>query len=257
MGRRAVAATLVSLLVFTTMLGADGAVYSSESSSLGSAVLATVQLRERDYGGLLVGLSAFRSLAEAQSYLNSNTFDCSSPQAYLDLIAGRQQYAGASEGIAYSTVTSWAYSSEPAGENGSAYVPGFSGYQNGALNLEVTTSVEESYNDGLPSYSFQTVGTVHLQVPLDAIISGCVAALSDLGAALSSLTGCNSSAVAAALNLADSSFLLLDTYVLGASASPLPTGCLVDYWVATTVLGLGGVSGAFQWSVRGEGSLAT
>jgi hypothetical protein len=78
----------------------------------------------------------------------------------------------------------------------------------------------------------------------------------DLSAALSSLEYCNSSGVGTALARADSTYPILDSSSVGASATLQPSGCSVDYWVTTTETGLEGVSGPFQLTVVGEGSLS-
>jgi len=254
MGRRAVAATLISFVIFTSLFVANSALYSSENSSLGAAVLSAIQVRESAYGGTLTGLSVFASLAEAQGYLQSNPLDCTSPQPYLGSMSGSARDSGADEGISYTADASWSYSPTPPPGGGSEYVAQFSGYEAGDLNMEVGTSVEESYNGGLPSYSFQTTEAAHLPVPLASIVSLCLAALSDLHDALSQLQYCNSTGVDGALGAAASGYALLATYSPGATATPGPSGCSVDYGITTTESGLEGVSGPFQMTVVGEGS---
>jgi hypothetical protein len=258
LGRRAVAATLVAFVIFTSLLLANSAIYSADNSGLGAAVLSTAQVRERVYGTILTGLAAYDSLAVTQDYLQSNPLDCSSPQPYLDSIAGSQQEKGTDGGITYTTDASWTYLQVPVTEAGSALLSRYGGYSAGDMNLEVTTLVDESYDGGLPSYSIQNSETVHLPVPIVSTISLCLTALSDLRGALSSLSHCNSSAVDAALALAESSYPVLGSFTVGASASSLSSGgCSVDYWVTTTLGGLEGVSGTFQWTVQGAGSLST
>ncbi|MGA2198428.1 MAG: hypothetical protein ABSG45_00670 [Nitrososphaerales archaeon] len=254
MGRRAVAATLVSVVVFTSLLLANSALYSAENSAVSAAVLTSEQVRENAYAGILLGLSTYDSLAAVQGYLHSNPLDCSSPGHYLDALAGSQRATGTDEGISYITDTSWAYASAPPAGTGSAFLPGFSSYEAGELNLEVTTSLDESYDSGLPSYSVQTAETVHLSVPLTYMISDCLAALAELRGALSALPYCNSTGVESALELAESSDPHLESFSVGASATPLSPGCAVEYRVTTTLSGLQGVSGAFQWTVLGEGA---
>ncbi|MDA4114328.1 MAG: hypothetical protein OK474_09800 [Thaumarchaeota archaeon] len=258
MGRRAVAATLVSFLVFTSLLLANSALYSAENSSLGAAVLSATQVREHEYGQILVGLSEYGSLAKVQDYLQSNTLDCTSPQTYLDSLAGSEHGAGMVEGIGYAADASWSYDAAAAGSGAvTPFLSQFGGYVFGEINVFVITSIEENFEGALPSYSIQDVETLHLPVPLASTISLCLTILSDLRGALSSLPHCNSSEVDAAISVARSSYSVLDTFTVSASASPVASGCEVEYWVTTTLRGLEGVSGTFQWTVSGAGSFET
>ena len=257
MGRRAVAATLVSFVIFTTLLLANAALFASENSSLGAVVLSAAQVRERAFGGILVGLSAYESLEGAQAYLHSNPLDCTSPQHFLESMVGSQRDSGEEGAVTYAAATTWSYAQGAPAGDGSESLREFGGYEPGDLNLEISTAVVESYDGDLPAYSFQSIQTAHLPVPLNSTISLCLTALSDLSAALSSLEYCNSSGVGTALAGADSTYTNLDSYSVGASATPQPSGCSVDYWVTTTETGLEGVSGPFQLTVVGEGSLST
>ncbi|MGD0637582.1 MAG: hypothetical protein ABSA72_06045 [Nitrososphaerales archaeon] len=257
MGRRAVAATLASFVIFTTLLLANAALFATENSSLGAVELTAGQVREHAFGGILVGLSAYGSLEGAQAYLQSHPLDCTSPQDYLESMAGSQRDSGEMEGITYSTTTSWSYSQGSPDGGGSDYLRQFGGYQSGDLNLEISTSVAESYDGDLPSYAFQSTQSVHLPFLFNSTISLCLGALSDLSAALSSLEYCNSTGVGTALVGVDSAYPILASYSVGATATPQPDGCSVDYWVTTTETGLEGVSGPFQLTVVGEGSLST
>ena len=76
-GRRAVAATLVSVILFTSLLFANAALYAAGGTYLSSAVLGASQQRESDYGALLIGLASYSALAESQGYLQSHPLDCS------------------------------------------------------------------------------------------------------------------------------------------------------------------------------------
>jgi hypothetical protein len=256
-GRRGVAATLVSFLVFTALLLANAALYSSANSGLRASVTSAEQVRESALGGVLTGLSTYDALVGAQGYMQSNPLDCSSPQQYLGSMAGSLQGSGSEDGIEFATRTSWAYIQDQSGGAGSPYLRQLSGYQPGELNLEVVFALNETYNGGLPSYSTVTEVAAHLPVPVPSLVSGCLAALSDLRSALFGLSDCNSSGVDSALDLSVARYPLLASYSVGAAATPGASGCAVSYWVTTVVGGLEGVSGAFQLTVRGEGSLVT
>jgi hypothetical protein len=259
-GHRAVAATIASVIVFTTMLLANAAVYSAENSYLGASNLSAAQLQEHNYALLFVGLSSFSSLAKAQSFLQSTPMDCSSPQPYLDSLAGSQGSEGKNQSVWYSVESSWSYAAESgfASAPGDALLPAqFDGYSGGDLNLQVTTNVDETFAGGLPSLSAQSIEVVHIPVQPLRAASQCLSALSELRAALSTVHSCNSAVVSQYVSLARTRSAVLGSFDAGASTSTVGGRCVVSYWVTTTETGLQGVSGAFQWTVFGSGSLST
>lgn len=256
MDRRGVAATIVSFVVFTSLVLANSVLYSTADSSLDATLLSAVQVDERTTAVVLEGTSAFGALSSVQAYLQSNPLDCSSPLPYLDGLAGSAAAEGSDGGVSYETRTTWTYSSNPlSGEDPEALSP-FGGGSPGDLNLTVSVSVEESYEGGLPTYSTGAVESAHLPVGLSSAISLCQSALSYLAESLSSLQSCNSTGVEEALSSADSLYPALDSFSLAASAAQTQNGCFVTYSVMTA-LAETGVLGQFQWSVGGEGSLET
>ena len=78
MGSRAVAATLISFVVFTTLLLANAALFATENSSLGAVVLSAGQVREHAYGESRRNLLGLRVAQGAAAYLQSNPLDCTS-----------------------------------------------------------------------------------------------------------------------------------------------------------------------------------
>ncbi|MDA4136189.1 MAG: hypothetical protein OK449_04210 [Thaumarchaeota archaeon] len=258
MDRRAVAATIASVIVFTTMLLANAAVYSAENSYLGASNLSAAQLQEHDYSILFVGLSSFSTLAKTQSFLQSTPMDCSSPQPYLDSLSGSDGSGGKNQSVWYSVESSWSYVSASGSAQGDALLPTqFDGFSGGDLNLQVTTRVNETFVGGLPSFSAQSVEVVHLPVQPLRAASQCLSALSELRIALSTVHSCNSAVVNQYVALARTRSAVLGSFDAGASTSTVGGHCVVSYWVMTTETGLQGVSGAFQWTVFGSGSLST
>jgi hypothetical protein len=267
--RRAVAATLVSVIVFTSLLFANAALYAAGSTYLSSAVLSASQQRESNYATLLFGLSAYSALAYAQGYLQNHSFDCSTPESsYLDSLGGSESVGGANQGIEYSVDASWGYapgSGEIGVRDGPAasqsMIQPFAGYSGGALNLEVVTNINETLLGGLPAYGVGGTEDVHLPILLDATVSLCTSALSELRESLSSLPSCNASSVNEALALLRFENPDLDSVEMGASAQQSPAldgagRCVVQYWVTITEEGIQGVSGTFDWTALGSGSLS-
>jgi len=257
--RRAVAATLVSLIVFSSLLVANSALYSSDQGALGAAVLSAAQTRERTLGGVLAGLAAYGALEEVQGELARTALDCSSPQAYLDSLAGGSSASGSQEGISYSTAAEWAYAPSPPAVAGAALMRGFGGYSPGEVDLLVSGSLDESYRGGLPSYSLELDQAVHLPVPLSSTVADCQEALADVRVSLAALPPpCNSSSVEEAVRLAESTYYsVLGPFQVNATATAAGSGCAVGYAVTTTLVGLEGPSGPFGMTFQGEGSLVT
>ncbi len=268
--RRAVAATLVSVILFTSLLFANAALYAAGNTYLSSAVLSASQQRESEYGSLLIGLSSYSALSYTQTYLQSHPLDCSAPESsYLDHLVESESAAGANQGIEYSVNASWGYAvvSEGAGVDDSpsvapSMIQPFDGYSGGALNLVVVTTIHETELGGLPAYGVEATETVHLPVSLDATVSLCTYAISAVHDSLSSLSSCNASSADEALALLRSENPGLDSVQMGASTqrSSLLGGtgrCDVQYWVTITEEGIEGVSGTFGWTVLASGSLST
>ncbi len=256
MDRSGVAATLASVVIFTTMLVANSAVYSAQNSYLNAAHLSAAQVQERGYATVLLGLSSFSALASAQSLLESTPMDCYSPSAYLSSLAGSAAGHGTSGSLRFSTSSSWSYVAGPSPGEASALLPSqFGGYSAGDLNIELETSVAESYAGGLPSYSVEQSQVVHLGVHPEAMAAACQSALSGLRGSLAAAHTCDPKVVA---ELASSAGLSSPGSLGdGASVSGSTGRCTIYYWVRMTQTGIEGVSGTFQWSVFGSGSLET
>ena len=267
--RRAVAATLVSVIVFTSLVFANAALYAAGNTYLSSSVLSTAQQREYDYASFLIGLSSYSSLAATQNFLQAHPLDCSGPvSSYLDSLTGGTDTSGTSGGIDYSVGSSWSYAATTASHGiddvlskSLATIQPFGGYSDGGLNVVVATSVNETELGGLPAYHAEAVETVHLPVSIDAAVSLCRSALSAMDRAISSLSACDASSVDDAISLVRSENPAFGSIQLGASGQgrelPGVAGtCSVQYWVTMTEV-VQGVSGAFDWTVNGSGSLST
>lgn len=255
MGRRAIGATLVSVVLFTTLLIANASLYSAESSYLSATNLSVAQQREAQYASLLVGLSAYSSLEGVQRLLQSTPIACSSAPAFLSSMSGEEHNNGSYQGIAFEIQTSWGHATAGATGNNPADLQPYQGYSAGALNIEVTTSVAESFLGGLPSYHTEELDVVHLPVFLEQQASFCLSVLSTVGQSLSSLPACNSTSIQDALGVIESSYVYPGSVYIGGSATPSGGQCYVEYWV-TIAQSYEGVSGTFEVSVDGSGSLS-
>ncbi|MDA4122963.1 MAG: hypothetical protein OK456_07280 [Thaumarchaeota archaeon] len=268
--RRAVASTIVSVIIFTTLIFANAALYSAGGTYLSSSVLSASQVREYDYASLLSGLSAYSSLSHIQGFLQANPFDCNSPASvYLGALAGATVSTGKDQGLEYSEASSWAYTPISAGASDSTPSPGetslvasFAGFSPGALNAVVSTFLNESELGGLPKYTNLTTQTVHIPIPFDSDLARCSSTLAALRSSLGSLGSCNSSRIDQAVARVRSESAGQASVSMGASGQSSPaigTGvrCDLSYWVTITERGVEGVSGTFDWTLQGSGSLST
>jgi hypothetical protein len=240
------------------MLLANAVVYSAENSYLSATTLSSAQLQEHDYASVLAGVASYSSLASTQSILQSTPMDCSSSQAYLDSLGGTQDVKANNQSIWYSETSSWGYASAPVSPRSDALLPSqFDGYTEGDLNLQVITGVNETFAGGLPSYAIQDIEVVHLSIQPQRMATQCLSALSDLRSALLTVHSCDSSVVIRDVSLVQARSPIFGSFEAGASTSTVAGRCTVDYWVTTTQTGIQGVSGTFQWTVFGSGSLSS
>ncbi len=239
------------------MLVANTAIYSSQQGYLSSARLGSAQIQETGYASVLAAASTFSALAQVQSFLQSTPMDCSNSQAYLASIGGTSSHEGTEQDVSYAEGSSWEYLQTASTSPGNSLISDqFDGYVPGDLNIEVTTAVSETYLGGLPAYSTHSVGVLHIDIQPETMAAQCVSALGDLRDGLFSLSSCNSSLISQQLSLARTRYPLLGSFETGASASVIAGRCSVSYWVRTSQAGTG-VSGTFEWTVVGSGSLET
>ena len=251
MGRIGVAATLVAVVLFTSMLLANSAVYSAEDGVLRSNVLSSAQLKEESLASFSSGIDSYHALASLQADLQAAPMDCLAAQPYLDSLAGDLSYSGNDGGVAFASNSVWAYSRSPVASAGDVLLPGFSGYSFSGLNIEVQTQVREEFVGGLPTYSVDSSEVVHLPVPVKNMVSECLAILSEASSALTALTSCTEGAVETLLAEAGSQY---PGSSVVSSVSSSGEQCYVRYSVTITQDGIEGVSGTFAWSVFGSGS---
>lgn len=230
---------------------------------LASSAQAThVETRELLLEESLVGSTSLQVLAQVQDYLASTPADCDRMPQYVYSISASSSTSGEDEGIAYSVSVSatGAPTSPVQGPPGgdSAILSPFSGFVPGELNLEAASSVKEVGGGG--SVSLERHDAQALNIPISPGTAGslCASALSSLEAALS-LSSCNvtlaQTAFAAAVPLLEQEASALG-FFFTAGWAPGGPSCSATYWVVLVELGVVGVSGDFDWTVRGSGSTA-
>lgn len=262
------AATIASAVVFSVLLIANAVLYSTQSDSLAAAQLTSVQLQERNYAPVLEGLAGFSALAQAETLLESTPMNCASTTAYQQALHGGGGLGGGTNrSVSYDVTWSWEYSeseqtaasppASPAPRSPSSLLQGFDGPSPGDLDLLVNATLNETYLGGLPAYSTSATDEVHLPVQIDSYARACQGALADLNSSFDAGVGaCNDSSLAQGLSAARARFPMSPSFQSGASASLAGGLCIVSYWVKTAQTGIPGVSGTFQWTVYGSGSLS-
>ena len=259
MARKAIAATLASILLFTALVAADSTMMTAEDNLASSAQLSHIESREHALTVYSGGAASVHALAHVQEYLSSNPADCVGLQQYLASISASSSISGTDGAIAYvsnATVT-------PAPAQGDAHdnltiVSPFSGYVAGDLNLRLSLDGKAIGGGGTVSLERHELHLLHLPIKPDAASSLCASSLETLAAALSR-TSCNFSSAQAAFESAMPPLIeraAAGGFFLAAGWGQSPGGCSATYWITLVELGVEGVTGGFGWVVRGSGATA-
>jgi hypothetical protein len=259
LARKAVAATLASVVLFTVLLVSDATVMSAQDNLASSAQTSFVVSREQLLDQSLAGSASLHVLAEVQEYLSSNAAECDNMPRYLESIFASSSVSGEDSGIAYSVnataVPVPASLQTESGDNLTIVAP-FSGDLPGGLNLLAATSVKEVGGGGSVSFEKHETHVLNLPISLDSGSSLCASTLGSLASALSR-SPCNATSEQAAFyavlpglveQAAALGFDLTAGWGLGGDA------CSAAYWVTLVEPGVVGLTGSFDWSLQGSGT---
>ncbi len=261
MARKAVAATLASVLLFTALVAADSTMMVANDDLASSAQASHIESRESLLAQYSAGLAVMHALAEVQAYASADPADCSRLPQYVGSLSVQASASGEDSGISYSSNVSAigvSVTSSPVfpADNLTVVAP-FSGYLLGALNLQAALSVREVGGGGSLSLTRDELHVLHLPISLADAASLCAYTLGSLAASLSSAR-CNASLAQAGFDslmpslieaAAARGFLFAAGWALGA-------GCSATFWIVLIELAVAGVTGSFDWMVRGSGSTA-
>lgn len=262
MARKAIAATLASVVLFTVLLVADATVMSAQDNLASSAQMSFIESRELLLEQSLAGTVSLQALAQVQAYLSSNPADCGSLPQYLGSISASGSAFGDESGIVYSANVTAAEapgrSVQAADVDNLTIIAPFSGGAPGALNLAATLSVKEVGGGGSVSLERHETHVLNLPVSPGSASSLCASSLGSLAAALSR-SPCNAT-------LSQEAFEALlpglveeaaaQGFSLAAGWSSSGGSCSVAYWVTLVEPGVLGVTGRFDWTVQGSGMTA-
>jgi hypothetical protein len=262
LARKAIAATLASVVLLTVLVVADATVMSAQDNLASAAQTSHIESRELLLEQSLAGSVSLRLLAQAQSYLSSNPADCDSLPQYAGSISASGQSSGEDSGIAYAADATASEAGpspgSPQADNLTIVAP-FAGDVPGALDLQEVLSVKEVGGGGSVSLERTETHTLNLPIKLDSASSLCATTLSSLAAALSR-SPCNATLEQEAFD-AVLPALREDAAALGFALADAGWGsgdaaCSAAYWVTLVEPGVVGAAGSFDWTVRGSGTTA-
>ncbi len=254
---RGVAATVVSVAVFVSLLVSNLTLLYAENQRLWMASMAKLETDEGVVGSLLVAQGAYSALNRVQTELVRNPPSCSSWGAYASALASSSSYSGSIHAVQYElTMKIDVVSSGSEGDNLTLIRP-FDGYRPGALNLGVLVDLNE-LSGGLPSYTRTEYHYVHLPISLSRMLSLCLSLLQDLHLAYQSRVYCNRLPSEAPL------YALIQRYSQSASSGGFSLvlshwfvrvdGCwLLNYAITLSESSVEGVSGSFAWRLSDTG----
>jgi hypothetical protein len=258
MARKAVAATLASVVLLTVLVVADATVMTAQDNLAASAQASSTESRELLLERSLAGRLSLDVLAQAQEYLSSTPAGCADLPQYLDSLAASNSTSGDDSGISYQANATARGVPETAatGDNLTVVAP-FAGYVAGTLGLREVLSVREVGGGGSVTLSRQETHALNLPIQAGSASSLCASAAGDLAAALSA-SPCNATLEQDAFDAAlpglvdESSGLGFD---LSAGWGYAAT-CSVAYWFTLVEPGVEGATGSFDWTVLGSGTIA-
>ncbi len=260
MARKAVAATLASLLLFTALVVADSTMMAAEENLASSTQMSHVEVRELTLSQYSAAATAMDALATIQAHVSSDPADCASLPQYLDSISASGSSSGGDAGISYSsnvTLVPAIETSQAAQSDNLTVLYPFSGYSPGALNFQASIYTKAQGGGGSVSMARHELHVLNLPISPGSASFLCASALGSLASALSGAS-CNATSAASAVDsampalvveAAARGFVLTAGWALGAD-------CSATYWVTLVELGVEGVTGRFDWTVRGSGATA-
>jgi len=260
LARKAVAATIASVILFSVLVVANATLMSAQDNLASSTLLASIESRELLLERYSAGSVSVQALAQVQSYLSSNTAECETLAQYLASISASGSLSGVDSGIAYSAnATATEARSAPfrasQGDNLTMAAP-FSGYVPGALDLQTSISVREAGDGGSVTLVRHEAHILNIPISPGSASSLCDTALGTIAAALSR-SPCNSTLEAAAFESVLPGLVeeaAAEGFALTAGWGPGGASCAASYWVTLVQRGVEGVTGSFDWTVHGSGT---
>jgi len=259
--RKAIAATISSLVIFGTLVASNVALYESQEQGV---VLHTVSDEAKAVATeaeLAKGLVALSLLRTSQSVLEAGSHPCSDP---LGAMPALRSIALSSSlgGIAANARGAVTWSGIQS-DNLTLLAP-FTGFVTGYLNFAFTVNLK--FSTSLVQYHKAEVHYLHLPVLYDESIATCLSAVGYLHSKVQGLKrtpgACATPSILGAIAEADLRYRALAReagLTLSISSSSMDRGGVhcptMSYEVVVSQYGVPGVSGDFTWRVSEGGSL--
>jgi hypothetical protein len=255
MARKAVAATLASVVLLTVLVVADATVMTAQDNLAAGAQASNVESRELLLERSLAGSLSLDLLAQAQAQL-STPAECADLPHYLDSISASGSASGDDSGISYQANATGAGTAVAAArEDNLTVVAPFAGYLPGEFGLQEVLSVREVGGGGSVTLTREETHALNLPVEVGSASSLCALATGSLAAALAA-SPCNSTVEQESFDAALPR-LLEQASGLGfdlAAGWGYSGSCSVAYWFKLVEPGVEGATGSFDWTVLGYGT---
>ena len=257
--RKAVAASIASSIIFSSLLVSNFVVYSGAAENFRLVSLATEEQAFRVQAALATGISLLDLIDGAQNLLSSGSFACSNAtDSVAQVLSSESVNIGAGSLRSHSTVT---LAPDGNSTDDLAGLQPFNGSVDGMTNLEATTLAQGAAPDGSVSYYASEQHFLNIPLRLGSLTGQCLGAEAEFAAAVGGLGGnmCNStvlpgaaSAVAASVSrsAAADGFVVSVSYFV-TSAQP----CRVGYWISAQQQNIQGPEGAFTFTEEESGYL--
>lgn len=245
------------MVLLTVLVAADVTVESAQENLAASALNSQLEARESLLDAALEGAAALDVVAQVQTYLANNPAPCASLPQYLASATGATTIAGEDSGVRYSVDADASQAlpaTGPIADN--LTLSPFSGYVPGALDLRLQLEIDEVGGGGSVTLHKRVTHLLNVEISPGSAGSLCSSAAVSLEATLSRFP-CNATLEEAAFEL------VLPGLESSASALgfSLTAGlgwvgaCTVAYWFTLVEPGVAGVTGTFDWTARGSGTV--
>ena len=256
--RAGIAATSASAIVFSILLLSNFAIYVASENRATLYSQADFENYLGSYAVSFAGASGANVLTGVQSFLSSQTFNCTSAPS---VIAGEMGAMKDSQSTSYINETASAQEApeSAAPDNLSSLAP-FNGSLPGVLDVSLDVTEKGGSSPTGVWFSKTETHYLHLPVRLDAAVAECVEAVEDVVDAVSTdpLSNCTSSQVASFIGpLASelSSAASADGFLFHlVYAVTSGTSCSVGFQVSIEQANIQGIGGSFEVQLEENGT---